>query len=174
MAGPRPGPGQPGYRPPTRTGPLPPPAAKKAGPSAIVYVLGGLVLMGAAAWLLLADPRPRLSADEANAAVREEMKLVQAAAVAIQGRTGRWPDSVAQVLDQLKAQGVDLETLNPPLRLLVNAPADDKLTIVLITRAQGFEVRATDAAGGSLAENGRDVVLTAPKPEAPDAEAAEE
>ena len=156
----RPGPGQPGYRPPVKSAPLAAPGGKKAGPRGVVYVLSGLLLLGTALYIVFADTRPRLSAEEANAALREEMRMVQAAAIAVQARTGRPPDSVNQLMTQIKDQGVDLKKLNPPLRLMVNAPGTDGLSIILNTTRDGFEVRALDADGRPLAEDGRDVVLT--------------
>lgn len=158
-----PKPGQPGYRPPGKGAAA---SAKKAGgPPALAYVAGGLVLFAAAAYLIIGDGRPRLSRDEANAAVRQEMNMVLAASRTIMDRTGRPPDSVDQLLEQIASQGVDLKKVNPPLKLVLNGPATDPLTITVATQPKTFEIRALDADGRSLAENGRDVVLTPPEPE---------
>lgn len=167
-AGPRPPlvppkPGQPGYRPPGRGQPAPP--SKRSTGTTMAYVGGALLLLGAAAWVLLGDGKARLTSEEAAAAVRQEMEMVRNATITIKEQTGKWPSSVDVIKKQLVAQGVDLKDLNPPLVLVLNGPATEPNEIMLNTQGvDGFEVRALDAAGSPLAENGRDVVLGPPKP----------
>lgn len=155
-----PKPGQPGFRPPAKSRPLGAKAATKgARAPALLYVVGGLLLLGAAGYILLSDSRPRLSPEEANAAILDEMKLVQTATIAIQEKTGRLPVNADQLLVQLEAQGVDLKKVNPPLKIVINTLGTEPLTVVLKTTPEGYEIHALDFEGRPLAKNGRDVIL---------------
>jgi Sec-independent protein translocase protein TatA len=156
-----PKPGQPGYRP---LGYGQPAVASKLGVNQrIGYGLATMLVLGGVAWLLFGHSKLRLTSEEAAAGLRQEMELVRTATLTIKEQTGKWPASADAVIKQLEVQGVELKALNPPLVVVVNGPATLPNSVLLNAGGGTFGVRALDAGGNPLAENGADVVLGPPK-----------
>ncbi|MDB5099174.1 MAG: hypothetical protein JWM80_3595 [Cyanobacteria bacterium RYN_339] len=130
---------------------------KSSGPPwPVIGVVSVVVLF--AAWRVFAG-KPTLPPEEALAALRTEMSLIQKAAVTAQTKNGSYPQTSAALIDELKAEGVIVDDLPLPLKLSVGTPATEPLAITYMRVGESFEIRALDAEGRPLADNGRDVVL---------------
>jgi hypothetical protein len=82
--------------------------------------------------------------------------------VGAQKKNGNYPQTSAALLDELKAEGVNVDDLALPLKLSVGTPGTEPLSITYMRVGESFEVRALDHEGRPLADNGRDVVLRPP------------
>ncbi|MFP5500885.1 MAG: hypothetical protein ACLGIN_00255, partial [Candidatus Sericytochromatia bacterium] len=140
----------------------PPVRAKKQKeglpPVAIFGDLGALVLV--IGMLAMGGKKSAYSPEEAARYLQQDMHYVQQAAMAIKKDKGAFPDSVDQIMDQVKRQGVDATKLPLPIKLAVNAQPDEPLEISYRLVGTGFEVRALDQDGRPFAIDGRDVILT--------------
>jgi hypothetical protein len=141
---------------------------KSSGPPwPVIGVVAVVVLI--AAWRVFGG-RPTLPPEEAVAALRNEMGLVQKAAMSAATKNGgAFPTTSAAILDELKTEGVAVDDLPLPLKLSVGTPATEPLAITYMRVGESFEVRALDADGRPLADNGRDVVLRPTSADDPDA-----
>jgi hypothetical protein len=140
---------------------------KKAGGPPWPVIGGVAVVVLIAAWRVFGG-KPTLPPEEAVAALRQEMKLVQKAAMGVASKNnGAFPTTSAAILDELKAEGVDVDQLPLTFKLSVGTPATEALAMSYMRVGESFEIRALDAEGRPLADNGRDVVLRPPSDEEP-------
>lgn len=134
------------------------PARKLPWP--VIGVAAVVVLFGA--WKVFIGGKPALSDQDALAALRAEMAMVQQAAVKVQAQSGSYPSTSAAILDEMKKEGVNPDDLPLTLKLTVNTEATQPLEITYKVVGESFEIRALDSEGRPLADNGRDVVLRPP------------
>ncbi|HEY9723149.1 MAG TPA: hypothetical protein V6D47_14160, partial [Oscillatoriaceae cyanobacterium] len=104
--------------------------------------------------------KPAVSPAEQIQALRSDMQDVQQAVEALHTKQGSYPVDETAILTELSAEGVNVQKLPLPLKLFVNAPANEPLSISYYLVRDGYEIRALDATGAPLQSDGRDVVLT--------------
>jgi hypothetical protein len=142
---------------PNGKGPAKPVAKSKGIPIPAIAAAAVVILL--VGWKVFFGGKPTLSEAEALAALGSEMKMVQTAAVAIQAHTGAYPTTQEAILEEIKKEGVVTEDLPLPFKLSVNSPPTEAYQVSYTRLGASFEVRALDAEGRPLADNGRDIVL---------------
>lgn len=153
---PRPTPPKRPTRPPNKrsAGAYKPPSQRKPPWLAIVAVIG---VLGLGFHFL---NKPSLSPAEQLQDLQTEMQDVQQAVEAVHTKQGSYPTDETAIMTELAADGVNVQKLPLPLKLFVNAPANEPLSISYYLVRDGYEIRALDAAGAPLQSDGRDVVLS--------------
>lgn len=152
---PRPAPKRPNGTPNKRSAAAYKPPSERKKPWVAIAVVVAVLALG---FHLL--QRPTLSPEAQIADLQSEMHDVQQAVETLHSKQGTYPADETAILTEMANEGVQVAKLPLPLKLFVNAPANEPLAISYYLVRNGYEIRALDASGAPLAVSGRDVVLS--------------